>query len=465
MQRRTVSPGRGIGITRGRGVQGTAITRTDISRPNNVVRELHRNDGTNPRSARGRQIAHAMEDLMDEVYGGGITQPPPQKEKEKNSSLSPSETVNGGPYARFRTSFNASAVPKSWRSGPVDTSGRCFNASDRNLLCMDVHFQSKLCVVGSADHGLKVFDITTGREKRNLYTKNYGHTEWVTSCKFFQNSGQIISGGMDSKLCLWSATGPVRCSELLGHTGSISQVEVNNDNSSNIAMSSSYDRTLRVWDCSPGGAGGRCVATLAGHNAPVTMFAWCGTQVLSGDRRGAAKAWDVETGGCLATLAASRGQIGALWHLVSGGAGLLSAVGDQGGVLTVLDVGRTGSKPVYQDVLHPGGAVTGIRSIDETPYFITAGADKVILTLDPRAGFAPIHRFTDHRDFIYSLETFGPLILSGAGNGWLLVHDAIMGNCCYGLGANSAAVREIAATPTYLVAAGDDGNAMVYDYQ
>ncbi|ORC90926.1 uncharacterized protein TM35_000073500 [Trypanosoma theileri] len=462
MQRRTVSPGRG------RSTQNSIVTRTGLSRPSNVVRELHKNDGTNPRSVRGRQIATAMEDLMDEVYGGGVTQPPPpaptqqrlsQQQQRGNNSLSLSG--GGGVYARFRTSFNASAVPRSWRSGPVDTAGRSFNASDRNLLCMDVHTQNNLCVVGSADHGLKVFDITTVREKRNLYTKNYGHTEWVTCCKFFQSSGHVISGGMDSKLCLWSATGPVRCSDLLGHTGSISQVEVNESNQ--LVMSSSYDRTLRLWDCS-GGVSGRCVATFAGHKAPVMMFSWCGGQVLSGDRQGTTKVWDVETGECLSTMATKRGQIGSLWHLLSSSVGLLSAIGDQGGVLTVLDYPRTGSKPIYQDVLHPGGVVSAIRSVDETPYLITAGADKVILTLDPRAGFAPLHRFTDHRDFIYSLETFGPLILSGGGNGWLLVHDTMTGNCCYGLGANTAAVREIAATPTHLVAAGDDGNAMVYDY-
>ncbi|KAF5226776.1 hypothetical protein ECC02_000277 [Trypanosoma cruzi] len=445
MQRRTTSPSRGLG---GR-LQGTAggVARPGVSRPSAVVRELHKNDGTNPRGARGRQIASEMESLMEDVYGGAVTQRPP-----------PSPGA-GGEYARFKTAFNASGVPRSWQSGPVDATGRCFNASDRNLLCMDVHIRNKLCVVGSADHGLKVFDIKTGKEKKNLYTKNYGHTEWVTCCKFLQNTGQIISGGMDSKLCLWEATGPVRCSDLLGHTGSISQVEVND--SSKIAISSSYDRTMRLWDC---GGGGRCLSTLAGHKAPVMMFSWCGAQVLSGDRQGTAKVWDLETGDCLATMATKRGQIGSLWHLLHTSVGLLSVIGDQGGVVTVLDFPRLGSKPIFQDVLHPGGVVSGIRSIDETPYLVTAGADKIILTLDPRANFSTVHRFTDHRDFIYSLETFGPLVLSGGGNGWLLVHDTVTGKCCYGLGANAAAVREIFSSPEHLVAAGDDGNAIVYDY-
>ncbi|KAG8342083.1 WD domain [Trypanosoma vivax] len=440
-----------------------ALPRLSVSRPSRVVQELHRNDGGNSRSVRGQQIATAVNELMDEVYGGTAHEPPPRLVKpavdEDKRSISV-ENYGDSPYARYRTSFLSDSLPESWRRGPIDSAGRCFDASDRNLLCMDVHAASKQCVVGSADHGLKVFDITSGKEKKNLYTKKYGHTEWVTCCKYFQSNGKIISGGMDSKLCLWEATGPARCTDLMGHTGSISHVEVNC--ASQLALSSSYDRTLRLWDCA---AAGRCIATFAGHKAPVMMFSWCGAQLLSGDRQGTAKVWDIERGSCLATMATKRGQISSLWHLLSSDVGLLSAIGDQGGVLCVMDFLRTGSKPIFSDALHPGGAITGIRSVDESSYLITAGADKVILVLDPRAGFKTLHRFTDHRDFIYSLETFGPLVLSGGANGWLLVHDVIEGNCCYGLGANTAAVRCIHPMREHLVAAGDDGKAMVYDFQ
>ncbi|SCU67679.1 WD domain, G-beta repeat, putative [Trypanosoma equiperdum] len=454
MQQRSISPGRGRVVPRGqltRSARGSTISCSSPQRPQAVVNELHRRDGTNPTTDRGRQIAEEVDELMNEVYGGTAHQPPPESLQR--------HAEGGNLLARYKTSILASALPTSWQRGPSDPAGLCFDASDRNLLCMDVYEKRGLCVVGSADHGLKVFDLATGAEKRNLYTKKYGHTEWVTCCKFLPDSGKILSGGMDSKLCLWEASGPARCTDLTGHTGSISQVEVCGNNG--FALSSSYDRTLRLWDC---GAGGRCIATFAGHKAPVMMFSWCGTQLLSGDRQGTAKMWDVESGECLATMATKRGQIGSLWHTLHTSVGLLSAIGDQGGVLTVMDFPRTGSRPIFQGELHPGGVISSIRSVDETPYLITAGADKVILTLDPRAGFAVVHNFTDHRDFIYSMETFGPLVLSGGGNGWLLVHNVLDGKCCYGLGANGAAVREIRTTSEYLVAAGDDGKAMVYSF-
>nr|CCC90995.1 conserved hypothetical protein [Trypanosoma congolense IL3000] len=456
MRKRSVSPSYGRNQPSNRVVRtmrgsGT-IAHTGVSGPSAVVDELHRRDGTNPTSTRGQKISTAMNDLMDEVYGGTPHFPPIGGRTQQKDGES-------GRFCRQKTFIRSTAVPDSWRCGPENQSGRKFDASDRNLLCMDVFDSQSLCVVGSADHGLRVFDLRSGKEKKNLYTKNHGHTEWVTCCRFLPDSGKIISGGMDSKLCLWEASGPVRCTDLLGHTGSISQVEA--ASSGGMVVSCSYDRTLRFWDCA---SGGRCVGTLSGHKAPVMMFSWCGTQVLSGDRQGTAKVWDAETGDCLSTMATKRGQIGSLWHMLHTSVGLLSAIGDQGGVLSVMDFPRTGGKPIFQGEMHPGGVVSSIRSIDECPYLVTAGADKVILTLDPRAGFSPVHRFTEHRDFIYSMETFGPLVLSGAGNGWLLVHDALEGRCLYGLGANGAAVREIRATLNNLVAAGDDGSAMVYDF-
>jgi hypothetical protein len=39
---------------------------------------------------------------------------------------------------------------------------------------------------------------------RELFSKNYGHSEWVTTCAHLTD-GRLLSGGMDSKLCLWDA--------------------------------------------------------------------------------------------------------------------------------------------------------------------------------------------------------------------------------------------------------------------
>ncbi|ORX50640.1 WD40 repeat-like protein, partial [Piromyces finnis] len=84
--------------------------------------------------------------------------------------------------------------------------------SDRSLLCMDLRNDTPYIVCGGADHGLKVVDIKTGTVTKNLYTKLYGHSEWVTCCIFFDD-GRVLSGGMDGRCCLWD-NGQVKCIEL-----------------------------------------------------------------------------------------------------------------------------------------------------------------------------------------------------------------------------------------------------------
>ena len=87
--------------------------------------------------------------------------------------------------------------------------------------------------------------------------------------------------------------------------------------------------------------------------------------------------------------------------------------------------------------------------------------------------------FTEARSFIYCLAVVGDLVLSGGGDGMVLAHDLRSpappaggggggGGCTghgllWGLGASSAgAVRALGATRDRIVAAGDDGNALVY---
>ena len=68
-------------------------------------------------------------------------------------------------------------------------------AHDRGVFCVDIYKNS--VTTGSADHGLRTYDLKTGQLRRELYNKRYGHKEWVTSCAYL-NDGRLISAGMDS---------------------------------------------------------------------------------------------------------------------------------------------------------------------------------------------------------------------------------------------------------------------------
>ena len=140
--------------------------------------------------------------------------------------------------------------------------------------------------------------------------------------------------------------------------------------------------------------------------------------------------------------------------------------------------------------------------------------------VDPRSGFATRSTFEEHRDFLYSMTVEGSctpykpcgwrgLQASDRGGalcvawplcrwahserGWgrhaasprhfprqfASMHHTLLsadppspmmqahssGKLLYGLGANQAAVRCIAATRSHMIAAGDDGNAVVYAFE
>ncbi|KAG5472745.1 hypothetical protein LSCM4_02068 [Leishmania orientalis] len=484
----------------GRG--GRSAARGPASTPSTLVGARGRSSAAVHGASAGRTTARdaiqaEMDALADEFFGSVPSQSPGGGAAITKSSARTVSTDS--PYFRAVAGNGLTAdtlrSATSWYEGPADPTGRSFDASDSNLLCMDVlvpsaarpgavgrasavrtfgaappSASSPLCVVGSADHGLKVFDLRTMRELKTLYTKTCGHTEWVTACRFLSDR-RVLSGGMDSKLCLWSDVirgGPARCVDLLGHTGSISQVELSESHGRSIAMSASYDRTIRIWELN-GAASGQQIGCLSGHKGPVTQFSWLGTEVLSGDRQGTVKLWDVETAQCHLTASSKRGQIGSLGHLVHPEVGRLALFGDQGGVLTVLDArGPSSAKAVFQDVLHRGGMITFIRTPSpaavSAPLMVTCGADKRIVVRDARQNFAEVCVITDHDDFVYSMEVIGNLLLSGAGNGRLLVHNIETGELLYELKANAAAVREMFVSPSMLVIAGDDGNAKVFDF-
>ncbi len=287
-----------------------------------------------------------------------------------------------------------------------------------------------------------------------------------------------------------------------------------------VLVTAGYDKSVKVWDArASGGAPG---SDLRGHDAPVLHLALrahdgAGTlRALSGDRGGEVRLWDLAAGGCVGVLAGHKGHITAVAWLCSGGdsgggggpggsCADLALTGAQDGHVRVWDP-RAGGGPVANVAAHVatggtgavgdisvawpdpsrcggggggggGGALGsgaaawaagGGGGAGSEPLVVTAGADKRLCVIDPRGGWRVRQELRGHADFIYNVHCVGGLVLSGGGDGLLLAHDVASGEVLWGLGANQAAVRCIATvvTPTrqQLVAAGDDGKALVYDF-
>lgn len=78
----------------------------------------------------------------------------------------------------------------------------------------------------------------------------------------------IISGGMDSKICVWNTSlapknTELTCIDLVGHLGSISAVSSFTDT----IISTSYDKTVRLWRCDK--SKGKEMSKLEGHKSSI----------------------------------------------------------------------------------------------------------------------------------------------------------------------------------------------------
>lgn len=77
---------------------------------------------------------------------------------------------------------------------------------------------------GGSDHALYAVDVSDPRKRHvQMYSKKFGHTDWVTSVAHLAD-GRVISASMDCRLCLWS-TDRRSCVDVMGgHDKSISKV-------------------------------------------------------------------------------------------------------------------------------------------------------------------------------------------------------------------------------------------------
>ena len=145
--------------------------------------------------------------------------------------------------------------------------------------------------------------------------------------------------------------------------------------------------------------------------------------------------------------------------------------GHQDGRVRGWDARDRDDRPAWTAPAHRGragaGAASCVAALAGDALVATCGADRRVCVVDPRAPDAPVHAFREHRDFPYCLATLGEsLIFTGAGDGALLCHDASgRGECLWGLGAGLSAVRCVDARPDQLVAAGDDGNVLIWKFR
>lgn len=170
---------------------------------------------------------------------------------------------------------------------------------------------------------------------------------------------------------------------------------------------------------------------------------------------------------------AHQGQFTCVLSSSASGSSSGSAVfvtGGQDGRVKVWDTRAGALACIHQVECHAStarGTTAAVACLEEAGALLcSGGADGRVCVLEPRAGYQPVHVCDHHRAPVCALKAEGHVLFSGGGDGMLLCHDLTTMALCYGLHANRGAVRCLAVSKEVgsVVAAGDDGKAIVYSY-
>ncbi|MCZ6572509.1 MAG: serine/threonine protein kinase, partial [Planctomycetota bacterium] len=306
---------------------------------------------------------------------------------------------------------------------------------------------------GASNGTAHVWDTAT---RQLLHTVE--HTAPVNGVAFRAGGKELVSGA-DEHVWIWNlATGERRV--LRGHEGSVTSVVVSADGTR--IASTSFDKTLRLWDAETG----QTTAVLSGHSDPVhaAAFSRDGTRLVSGSFDGTLRVWDVDTGAVQIVLLGHDGPVRAVAfdrtgaRIASGSADGTIRIwnGDRGADVVVLRdeddlIPSVDIDPSSQRVLS-GSAVDGTLRVRD------ATTGKEILTIEGKSGGVHCVVFSPDGAWI---------VAGGEEDSTGRIWNAFNGQPVATLAGHEASVTSIACTPDrkYVVSGSDDHTVRIWDTQ
>lgn len=198
-------------------------------------------------------------------------------------------------------------------------------AHNRSVLSIALDESGTYMATASADHSIRLHNLKSLTTTKELYHKECGHTDWVNKV-FFTKKNEVLSGGLDGKLCLWNtsvccklpkqveatiiydipkykelekkvkevhfkaSTNALKCKEIVAHYSTISDMKFDIQNDK--CITSSYDKTLKLFDLKKMREEQFYKGT---HFAPITKFLWMENKIVSADKNGSLCVFDYQT--------------------------------------------------------------------------------------------------------------------------------------------------------------------------
>jgi WD40 repeat protein/transcriptional regulator with XRE-family HTH domain len=223
----------------------------------------------------------------------------------------------------------------------------------------------------------------------------------------------------DGSIALWNIqTGHL--DQWSAHNASIWTVRFSPDGQ--ILASSSYDRTIKLWDVHTH----QCLQVLRGHEsiAPAIAFNPTDRQLASGSFDRTIRLWEMQTAACLQVL---RGHTGAVFTLAFDPSGQIMASGSYDQTIRLWDV-KTGD--CLKQLQGHTGVVWTLAISPDRRTLASGGDDQTIRLWDMQTGHC-LHVCHEHTGWVRSVifSADGQWLFSGSDDRNLKLWDVKTGRC------------------------------------
>jgi WD40 repeat protein len=273
-----------------------------------------------------------------------------------------------------------------------------------------------------------------------------GHTSTRVRCLQFDEE-KLVMGSFDQKsIRVLDFQTRKNLQELVGHTGGVMSLKFH----SNLLLSASRDRTVKIWDILTG----TCVNTFTEHSASVWCLDWDeGPIAVSGSEDRMVKLWDLRSGRCVHTCSGHGKGIGSItfddFHIASGSRDKTIRIWDQ----------RT-RRPLH--ILK--GHSNSVRCLKFDAHRLVSGSwDNTIKIWDIKEGIR-IANLTGHQDRVLTLQFDDDKIVSGSFDHTIKIWNAHTGQCMRTLDGHEYPLAHVQFDQNKIISGARDLTIKIWDF-